>query len=216
MPDAAYHLCVAPHGAMKGVKEKLVKQGVVISFGWQGACKLGCSRNARGTQEIVRSICNLRPSRLKASWWSTINRVQLSSTIWLSAPCLHRMKSPFSSVCMVCPQLVTCTIYCRHLLEDFSALILSSSPCWYTFTPCTCKQSTCMEVDSTNQTFTLWLPLGVTFFPHVLQSHAGKVVERHWYEKNKHIFPASRWEIYDPTRQWEKYTVHGGEIRGVK
>ncbi|ESW32415.1 hypothetical protein PHAVU_002G320400 [Phaseolus vulgaris] len=26
------------------------------------------------------------------------------------------------------------------------------------------------------------------------ESHAGKVVERHWYEKNKHIFPASRWE----------------------
>lgn len=22
-----------------------------------------------------------------------------------------------------------------------------------------------------------------------------KVVERHWYEKNKHIFPASRWEV---------------------
>ena len=29
-----------------------------------------------------------------------------------------------------------------------------------------------------------------------LQSHAGKVVERHWYEKNKHIFPASRWEVF--------------------
>ncbi|TQD94110.1 hypothetical protein C1H46_020305 [Malus baccata] len=27
------------------------------------------------------------------------------------------------------------------------------------------------------------------------ESHAGKVVERHWYEKNKHIFPASRWEM---------------------
>ncbi|CAH8356966.1 unnamed protein product [Eruca vesicaria subsp. sativa] len=26
------------------------------------------------------------------------------------------------------------------------------------------------------------------------ESHAGKVVERHWHEKNKHIFPASRWE----------------------
>eukprot|EP00850_Spirogloea_muscicola_P019845 SM000200S05835 [mRNA] locus=s200:104152:106649:- [translate_table: standard] len=41
------------------------------------------------------------------------------------------------------------------------------------------------------------------------QSHAGKVVERHWYEKNKHIFPASRWEIYDPTKRWERYTIHG-------
>uniref|UniRef100_A0A7N0U5N5 FAM50A/XAP5 C-terminal domain-containing protein n=1 Tax=Kalanchoe fedtschenkoi TaxID=63787 RepID=A0A7N0U5N5_KALFE len=41
------------------------------------------------------------------------------------------------------------------------------------------------------------------------ESHAGKVVERHWYEKNKHIFPASRWEIYDPARKWERYTIHG-------
>ncbi|XP_065869185.1 protein XAP5 CIRCADIAN TIMEKEEPER [Euphorbia lathyris] len=41
------------------------------------------------------------------------------------------------------------------------------------------------------------------------ESHAGKVVERHWYEKNKHIFPASRWEIYDPSRKWERYTIHG-------
>ncbi|KAK8965003.1 Protein XAP5 CIRCADIAN TIMEKEEPER [Platanthera guangdongensis] len=41
------------------------------------------------------------------------------------------------------------------------------------------------------------------------ESHAGKVVERHWYEKNKHIFPASRWEIYDPTQKWERYTIHG-------
>mmetsp|Transcript_17836 Transcript_17836/g.38987 ORF Transcript_17836/g.38987 Transcript_17836/m.38987 type:complete len:232 (-) Transcript_17836:67-762(-) len=30
-------------------------------------------------------------------------------------------------------------------------------------------------------------------------SHAGKVCERVWYEQNKHIYPASRWEAYDPT-----------------
>ncbi|XVF45474.1 hypothetical protein PTKIN_Ptkin02bG0209300 [Pterospermum kingtungense] len=41
------------------------------------------------------------------------------------------------------------------------------------------------------------------------ESHAGKVVERHWYEKNKHIFPASRWEIFDPTKKWERFTIHG-------
>lgn len=40
-----------------------------------------------------------------------------------------------------------------------------------------------------------------------LQSHAGKVVLRSWYEKNKHIFPASRWEPYDPEKKWDKYTV---------
>mmetsp|Transcript_47066 Transcript_47066/g.78127 ORF Transcript_47066/g.78127 Transcript_47066/m.78127 type:complete len:355 (-) Transcript_47066:101-1165(-) len=28
--------------------------------------------------------------------------------------------------------------------------------------------------------------------------HAGKVITRSWYERNKHIFPASRWELYDP------------------
>uniref|UniRef100_A0A672U4N6 Family with sequence similarity 50 member B n=1 Tax=Strigops habroptila TaxID=2489341 RepID=A0A672U4N6_STRHB len=39
------------------------------------------------------------------------------------------------------------------------------------------------------------------------ESHAGKVVLRSWYEKNKHIFPASRWEPYDPEKRWDKYTV---------
>lgn len=40
------------------------------------------------------------------------------------------------------------------------------------------------------------------------ESHAGKVVLRSWYERNKHIFPASRWEPYDPEKKWEKYTIH--------
>jgi len=44
------------------------------------------------------------------------------------------------------------------------------------------------------------------------ESHAGKVVERRWYERNKHIFPASRWEVFDPNKTYEKYTIHGGEI----
>lgn len=39
------------------------------------------------------------------------------------------------------------------------------------------------------------------------ESHAGKVLLRSWYERNKHIFPASRWEPYDPTRVYEKYTI---------
>ncbi|XP_065830218.1 protein FAM50A-like isoform X2 [Oscarella lobularis] len=39
------------------------------------------------------------------------------------------------------------------------------------------------------------------------ESHAGKVVLRGWYERNKHIFPASRWEPYDPEKKWEKYTI---------
>lgn len=44
------------------------------------------------------------------------------------------------------------------------------------------------------------------------ESHPGKVVDRRWYEKNKHIFPASRWEIYDPNHERGKYTIHGGEV----
>ena len=30
------------------------------------------------------------------------------------------------------------------------------------------------------------------------ESHAGKVVERSYYQRNKHIFPASRWEVRLP------------------
>lgn len=26
-------------------------------------------------------------------------------------------------------------------------------------------------------------------------SHAGKIVDKKWFERNKHIFPASRWEV---------------------
>ncbi|CAM9419028.1 unnamed protein product [Ascophyllum nodosum] len=44
------------------------------------------------------------------------------------------------------------------------------------------------------------------------ESHPGKIVERRWYERNKHIFPASRWETYDPQKDYGSYTIHGGEI----
>lgn len=39
------------------------------------------------------------------------------------------------------------------------------------------------------------------------ESHAGKVCARHWYDKSKHIFPASRWEVYDPEKDYSNYTV---------
>lgn len=29
-----------------------------------------------------------------------------------------------------------------------------------------------------------------------------KVVDRRWYEKNKHIYPASTWEEFDPTKDY--------------
>ncbi|GAX17088.1 protein FAM50 [Fistulifera solaris] len=44
------------------------------------------------------------------------------------------------------------------------------------------------------------------------ESHPGKVVERRWYERNKHIFPASRWEVYDPRKEYGKYTIGGGIV----
>lgn len=34
-----------------------------------------------------------------------------------------------------------------------------------------------------------------------------QVMLRSWYERNKHIFPASRWEPYDPEKKWEKYSI---------
>ncbi|CAK0782364.1 hypothetical protein CVIRNUC_005652 [Coccomyxa viridis] len=45
------------------------------------------------------------------------------------------------------------------------------------------------------------------------ESHAGKIVDRHWYNRNKHIFPASRWEDYDPDRVFDLYTTHGTEVK---
>jgi len=48
------------------------------------------------------------------------------------------------------------------------------------------------------------------------ESHPGKIVSRGWYERNKHIFPASRWEVYDPAVVRETYTIHGGEVQPKK
>jgi len=39
------------------------------------------------------------------------------------------------------------------------------------------------------------------------ESHAGKVVERSWYQRSKHIFPANRWEVFDPEKNYGKYTI---------
>ena len=40
-------------------------------------------------------------------------------------------------------------------------------------------------------------------------SHPGKLVLRKWYEDHKHVFPASKWEIWDPNRD---YTIRGGGV----
>jgi len=41
------------------------------------------------------------------------------------------------------------------------------------------------------------------------ESHAGKIVDRKWYERNKHIFPACRWEMYTKDKTFDTYTTHG-------
>lgn len=55
--------------------------------------------------------------------------------------------------------------------------------------------------------------LNVDHRVEVTESHPGKIVERRWFDANKHVFPMSRWEVYDPTVAHEKYTTHGGEVR---
>ncbi|KAJ1627712.1 XAP5, circadian clock regulator-domain-containing protein [Pavlovales sp. CCMP2436] len=47
------------------------------------------------------------------------------------------------------------------------------------------------------------------------ETHAGKVVEKRWYEHNKEKFPASRWEVFDATKKFDSYSVHGGESYGI-
>lgn len=41
------------------------------------------------------------------------------------------------------------------------------------------------------------------------ESHPGKIVERRWYERNKHIFPASRWELFEYGKDYGQYTIRG-------
>ncbi len=38
-----------------------------------------------------------------------------------------------------------------------------------------------------------------------------KVVDRRWYERNKHIFPASVWEEFDPSKDYSRGTRKDAE-----
>lgn len=35
------------------------------------------------------------------------------------------------------------------------------------------------------------------------ESHCVKIVERRWYDSNKHIYPMNRWEAFDPLKASE-------------
>jgi len=37
------------------------------------------------------------------------------------------------------------------------------------------------------------------------ESHAGKIILRVWYDRNKHIYPANRWEQFDPEKDYGSY-----------
>lgn len=39
------------------------------------------------------------------------------------------------------------------------------------------------------------------------ESHAGKVMTRAYYERNKHIFPLNRFEAYDPDKNYGNYSI---------
>lgn len=46
------------------------------------------------------------------------------------------------------------------------------------------------------------------------ESHPGKVMEKSLYNRNKDKFPYSRFEVYDPTKKYDSYTIHGSEVNG--
>lgn len=39
------------------------------------------------------------------------------------------------------------------------------------------------------------------------ESHAGKIITRSYYDRNQHIFPVNRWEVYDPSKTYDNYTI---------
>ena len=51
---------------------------------------------------------------------------------------------------------------------------------------------------------------------HLSSSPPLPFLPRRWYERHKHVFPASRWEVYDPAVVRERYTTHGEEVHVVQ
>jgi len=47
------------------------------------------------------------------------------------------------------------------------------------------------------------------------ERHAGKVVDRRWYERNKHVFPASRWGHFDINKKYETDVEKGKMSYGI-
>ena len=47
------------------------------------------------------------------------------------------------------------------------------------------------------------------------ESHPGKVMEKRVYERHREKFPYSRFEVYDPAKKWDSYSIHGSETFGT-
>jgi protein FAM50 len=77
----------------------------------------------------------------------------------------------------------------------------------FTFTEAL-KPNAIIEVPATATTTTMDLTASSSSNDNQLtgqMSHAGKICLRSWYERNKHIFPACRWEPYDPEKRWSAH-----------
>ncbi|GAA96281.1 uncharacterized protein L969DRAFT_84129 [Mixia osmundae IAM 14324] len=44
------------------------------------------------------------------------------------------------------------------------------------------------------------------------ETHAGKVVERAWYNRNRHVFPQNRWETYEPDKDYGAYRIKDAKL----
>lgn len=44
------------------------------------------------------------------------------------------------------------------------------------------------------------------------ESHAGKIITRSYYDRNQHIFPVNRWEVYDPARSYTEYSIKDRDV----
>jgi len=45
------------------------------------------------------------------------------------------------------------------------------------------------------------------------ENSPGNVMERRWYERNRHIFPAGKWDLFDRAKYYSNYRMYRGEIQ---
>ncbi|KAK0277467.1 hypothetical protein LTR91_006098 [Friedmanniomyces endolithicus] len=78
----------------------------------------------------------------------------------------------------------------------------------------TAPASTHLSTASTRQQIAAALPAAlpdISLEGYLADPSLTKVVDRRWYERNKHIYPASLWEDFDPARDYSKGVRKDGE-----